>query len=364
MMNTVVKRANRSGLKRPVALCLLLAALAVNLCFTFECWVVRDIDFIRKNRGLSRWDRIFYRYPAIMGKYTRFLKESFPTDAVVLVPPGGWPFGMAANMMFLEYFLEPRKVLTANRFDVDDDLLRWSREQGVTHIALCRGVYRYRADKSRDKIRNVERNRKYIRCVENTGLAANLMPENVTVRVRNLAIRMKDGSVRKLLGGEGTPRPACKLLKGSFFREGLVKKKCASAAGATLTISALYSSGKGEIVPEDLWALVLCEPAGDVASVTAEIWSDSPDSACIFAVMSDGEEEWMLRSGFNETDGAWQSIEIGNIAEKARASGAVGASIEYVGLCVRPLGWGYLTMEEKAIRNGLSSGGTRGGKAG
>lgn len=323
---------------RPCVRILVLTALLVNLCYTFHLWVVADVDFIRTHRGLSSFDKIFRRYHPFLGEYVRFLRDSLPPDAVLLLPPGGYPFDMSANTTFFDYFLKPRKILTANRYDRKSPLAAWAVSRGITHIAVCKGTDRYRGARRLGPERNVDANRDYIRWVEAAWLPAVYMPETVTVEARKLELVMADGSSRDVLD-----RGELVLLKeGVPVKESLVKEMAGRAGERGVRITARYTSRDGAVSPEDFWGVLFGTRVHGVRAVRAELRSTSPASVCLWTEVA-GAGEWrLLRSEFNETDGGWQAFEI----RAPRATGEL--TIRSAGLCVRPLGWGYLKVSARA----------------
>ncbi|MDY7029831.1 MAG: hypothetical protein SVR04_16180, partial [Spirochaetota bacterium] len=172
------------GARRGFSAYLLLCCACVNLFFVFEADIVPDIRFIGSHAGASRWEKLFWRYPEIAGRYIEFLESRIPPGATVFLPPKGWPFYFTRNTTFMQYFLPGRKLVSADDFDVAGDFVAWARRKGITHIAMPRGVSRYGAGRHLVEGGTEERKRTaaYIQRLEETALPAVYMEEKVTTR--------------------------------------------------------------------------------------------------------------------------------------------------------------------------------------
>jgi len=56
--------------------------------------------------------------------YYDFIKANTPEDAVILIPPQGFPWAMIGNMAYSRYFLYPRRILSGKEKEVGRDLLK------------------------------------------------------------------------------------------------------------------------------------------------------------------------------------------------------------------------------------------------
>lgn len=74
--------------------------------------------------------------------YIQFIKRQTPEDAVVLVPPQGFPWPATGNVAYLRYFLYPRYLINGDERESRVDL----KKEGVEYVLLDWGESRTEYD--------------------------------------------------------------------------------------------------------------------------------------------------------------------------------------------------------------------------
>jgi hypothetical protein len=176
------------------------------------------------------------------------------------------------------------------------------------------------------------------------------MPESVDVRMGEIEVIFKDGTVRTPLADVRGTADMLRVTRGDLCRKNLKETVAGAGVARELHISAQYSAKDGRILPEDFRGFHVNFPAEAVEMISADLQSSSIESACIFAVLSGNNKRRLMLSDFNKAAGARQRVSIRDL-DLGTKEGAhqdsvghtpnAGAVIEYIGVCIRPLGWGY-----------------------
>ena len=331
---------NAGEIERVIPLLLFLAVIGVNLFLTASQHIVGDIELFSKRKQPSAWERRFRFQSPFVGRYIKFLKESLPPKSSILLPPRGLNFGVFADSSYMAYFLSPMQVTGADKSIMEDDVVRWVRARGVTHIAVCRGDEVYRGwERARIEAWKMA----YARKVLELGLPTVYMPEFVDVRARAIEVIFQNSTIRTPLADVHGTVDMLRVTRGDLCINNLKEAVTGVGAARELHISAQYSAKDGRILPEDFRGLRVNVPAEAVKMISADIQSSSIEGGCIFAVLSYKNKRRLMRSDFNMTAGAWQRVSIRDLALGIGAD--PGAVIEYIGVCIRPLGWGYSIVD-------------------
>lgn len=84
---------------------------------------------------LSKDDKLRLKTSGFVYDYAEFVKKKTPEDAVILVPPQGFPWPMTGNVAYFRYFLYPRRLINGDEKETKVDL----KKEGVKYVLLAWG---------------------------------------------------------------------------------------------------------------------------------------------------------------------------------------------------------------------------------
>ncbi len=315
---------NVSNLAARISLLLLCSCIFVNFLMIWET-VESKVHFIFDNPDIDEFDKRFHGYPEILKRYMRFMNENLAGDAVLLLPPPEKSFALyVSHPILVRYLLGQRRIIVAEGIDTASDLEKLLDSSQITHIALARGRYRLRHVPYHVQIQEVETDRQWIETVSRLRLPAFFMPEQMSFRVKNFNLSFTD---------DPSIMAKFALHNGDLTVENMEKNITYSDGIGCLEVSADYSSDIAVMEPECRWVMNVDILTKDTGTLSAEVKSSIPESISLFALVSEEGKNIMLRSDSNVRLDLWDKLEI-DIPAHVR--------ISTIGLCIKPLGWGYI----------------------
>jgi hypothetical protein len=67
--------------------------------------------------------------------YANFIKKNTPSDAVILIPPQGFPWSMTGNALYFRYFLYPRQLINGKEKEPGVDF----KKENIDYVLLAWG---------------------------------------------------------------------------------------------------------------------------------------------------------------------------------------------------------------------------------
>ena len=84
---------------------------------------------------LTKEEKFCLRIGGFICSYVEFIKQQTPEDAIILVPPQGFPWPMTGNVAYFRYFLYPRYLVNGGEKKAKIDL----KEEGIEYVLLAWG---------------------------------------------------------------------------------------------------------------------------------------------------------------------------------------------------------------------------------
>ena len=84
--------------------------------------LLKDSLYIVSNPLTTYEEKMRHRVGVKFYDYTQFVKDNTLEDAVILIPPQGYPWPQTGNKFYLRYFLYPRTLVNGEEFKPNADL--------------------------------------------------------------------------------------------------------------------------------------------------------------------------------------------------------------------------------------------------
>ncbi len=96
---------------------------------------LRMLNPTRLQIFLPKEDKLRHKVGIFIYEYAEFIKRQTPEDAVILVPPQGFPWPATGNIAYFRYFLYPRNLINGAEKEPKVDL----GKEGVEYVLLAWG---------------------------------------------------------------------------------------------------------------------------------------------------------------------------------------------------------------------------------